>query len=392
MRAVTGTRLHAIEGEDVALALFELASGALASLEATTVAWPGYPRRLEISGTEGTLVVEGDRIAAADLEDPAARASSRSPASGRRGASTAVVADATPHRRLFEDFARAIATGATPACDGREGLRSLALVEAVYAAARQRRIGGRMSTRREPALDPPSARDRVVEHVRQLIERGAMRPGDRLPSERDLAAELGVSRPSVRSGLEALEAMGVVVSRRGAGTFIAEGPPDLGIEPLSLLASLHGFTPNEMFEARLVLEVGVAGARRRARHGGAPRGDGRGGDRDVRLARGPRRPSCVHDVRFHRAIAAGCGNRVLAALMEMVSAQFYELRRQTIERARDLRESAEMHRRVYRAIRSHNADAARAEMTEHLRVAQHAQTLEPEAAARADAAEREQPE
>src|SRR5512140_1097730 len=108
-------------------------------------------------------------------------------------------------------------------------------------------------------IDAPSTRDRVVEHVRRRIERGAMRPGDRLPSERDLAAELGVSRPSVRSGLEALEAMGVVVSRRGAGTFIAEGPPDLGIEPLGLLASLHGFTPNEMFEARLVLEVGVAG-------------------------------------------------------------------------------------------------------------------------------------
>jgi GntR family transcriptional repressor for pyruvate dehydrogenase complex len=248
-----------------------------------------------------------------------------------------------------------------------------------------------MSTRREPALDPPTARDKVVEHVRQLIERGAMRPGDRLPSERDLAAELGVSRPSVRSGLEALEAMGVVVSRRGAGTFIAEGPPDLGIEPLSLLASLHGFTPNEMFEARLVLEVGVAGlaaAHATAEHLAAM------AEEVTEMFASLEDPQAflVHDVRFHRAIAAGCGNRVLAALMEMVSAQFYELRRQTIERARDLRESAEMHRRVYRAIRSHNADAARVEMTEHLRVAQHAQALEPEAAARADAADREQPE
>jgi GntR family transcriptional repressor for pyruvate dehydrogenase complex len=60
----------------------------------------------------------------------------------------------------------------------------------------------------------------------------------------------------------------------------------------------------------------------------------------------------------------------------MVSAQFYELRRETVANARDLRESAEMHRRLYRAIRSHNADAARLEMTEHLRAAQHAQTLE----------------
>ena len=111
-----------------------------------------------------------------------------------------------------------------------------------------------MSTHRTiPAVDVPSTRDRVVDHVRRLIESGGLTPGDRLPGERDLAQELGVSRPSVRSGLEALESMGVVVSRRGAGTFIAEGPPDLGVEPLSLLASLHHFTPNEMFEAPRVM-------------------------------------------------------------------------------------------------------------------------------------------
>ena len=250
-----------------------------------------------------------------------------------------------------------------------------------------------MSTRHEAGpADTLTARDRVVEHVRLLIERGAMKRGDRLPSERDLAGELGVSRPSVRSGLEALEAMGVVVSRRGAGTFIAEGPPDLGIEPLGLLASLHGFTPNEMFEARLVLEVGVAGlaaAHASAEHLAAM------AEEVTEMFASLEDPAAylVHDVRFHRAIAAGCGNRVLAALMEMVSAQFYELRRQTIAQARDLRESAEMHRRVYRAIRSHNVEGARIEMTEHLRVAQHAQTLErgPEPAGEGTGGPRESP-
>ena len=228
------------------------------------------------------------------------------------------------------------------------------------------------------ALAPPeitSVRDRVVEHVRRLIEKGTLGPGDRLPGERDLAQELGVSRPSVRSGLEALEAIGVVVSRRGAGTFIAEGPPDLGIEPLSLLASLHRLTAAEMFEARLVLEVGVAGLA--ARHATA---DALATMADVvsEMFASLEDPKAflVHDVRFHRAVAAGCGNRVLAALMEMVSAQFYELRKQTIGRARDLKESAEMHRRIYRAIRAHDREAAQAAMTEHLEAARHAQTLE----------------
>jgi GntR family transcriptional repressor for pyruvate dehydrogenase complex len=180
-----------------------------------------------------------------------------------------------------------------------------------------------------------------VDHVRHLIEKGGLDPGDRLPSERDLALELGVSRPSVRSGLEALESMGVVVSRRGAGTFIADGPPDLGVEPLSLLASLHHFTPSEMFEARLVLETGVAGLA--AEHAeGEPLAAM--AEEVTEMFASLEDPTAFlrHDVRFHRAIAAGCGNRVLAALMEMVSAQFYELRKDGLGRG----PPPELHRRT----------------------------------------------
>jgi GntR family transcriptional repressor for pyruvate dehydrogenase complex len=84
----------------------------------------------------------------------------------------------------------------------------------------------------------------------------------------------------------------------------------------------------------------------------------------------------VHDVRFHQALGAGCGNRVLAALVEMVAAQFYEHRRRTVGRARDLRESAELHRKIYRAVRSGHPEAAREAMAEHLKRAQHAQARE----------------
>jgi GntR family transcriptional repressor for pyruvate dehydrogenase complex len=225
---------------------------------------------------------------------------------------------------------------------------------------------------------PPEAvstRARVVEHLRRRIESGDLKPGDRLPGERDLAQELGVSRPSVRSGLEALESMGVVVSRRGAGTFIADGPPDLGREPLSLMASLHGFTSGEMFEARLVLEVGVAALA--AEHATAEHLAAIAEEvTEMFAALDDPQAFLVHDVRFHRAVAAACGNRVLAALVEMVAAQFYELRRQTVERAVDLRESAEMHRRVFRAIRRRDVEAARTTMAEHLTTARHAQALE----------------
>lgn len=232
-----------------------------------------------------------------------------------------------------------------------------------------------MTPIKEEVVEATTTRERVVDHVRRLIQKGDLRPGDRLPGERDLAVELGLSRPSVRSGLEALEAMGVVVSRRGAGTFIADGPPDLGREPLRLLASLHGFSMNEMFGARMVLEVGVAqlaAESAQAEHLASM------AEEVTEMFASLEDPAAFlkHDVRFHRAVAAGCGNRVLAALVEMVAAQFYEIRKETIRHARDLRESAEMHRRIYRAIRAHDPAAARNEMSEHLQAAQHAQTLE----------------
>jgi UDP-N-acetyl-2-amino-2-deoxyglucuronate dehydrogenase len=135
VRSLTRTSLHPIEGEDIALALLEFRSGAVATLEATTCAFPGYPRRVEITGTDGTVTVEGDDVVAAELRTPRPElvASSRTAPSG---ASSPRLASADDHRRVLEDFARAIRDGTPPVCDGPEGRRSLAVVEAVYAAAK----------------------------------------------------------------------------------------------------------------------------------------------------------------------------------------------------------------------------------------------------------------
>lgn len=92
------------------------------------------------------------------------------------------------------------------------------------------------------ADDDSLATERVVLHLEHLIINGDLKPGDRLPAERELARQVGVSRPSVRAGLRSLAALGVVESRHGAGTFITAGPPRLSSGPLSLMAALHGFT------------------------------------------------------------------------------------------------------------------------------------------------------
>ena len=208
-------------------------------------------------------------------------------------------------------------------------------------------------------------REQVVDQVRVMIKEGKLRPGDRIPPERELARQLGISRASVRGGLRFLCAIGVLTSRHGSGTYVADGPPALDSEPLDMLAALHGFSPEKMFEARRVIEIAVAGLA--AEHATD--------DQLMRIAEevtetyasldNPRE-YLVHDFGFHRAVAAASDNPILASIMSMVSDVLYQRRVQTVERAGDLKQSVDMHRRIYRAIRARNPQAARTLMGEHL--------------------------
>ena len=137
VQARTAAAIHAIEGEDTAIALLEFASGALGLLQATTSAFPGYPRRLEITGTEGTVILEQDRIIAADLRNAPHGVSAGVPSDDKENTSSPVVSDFTGHQAIFEDFIRAIRENGTPLCDGHEGLRSILLVEEIYRAAKR---------------------------------------------------------------------------------------------------------------------------------------------------------------------------------------------------------------------------------------------------------------
>ena len=226
--------------------------------------------------------------------------------------------------------------------------------------------------------------EQVVAFVRGLIDRGRLRPGDRLPAERELATQIGVSRPSVRAGLHALAAMGVVRSRHGSGTYIPDGPPSLGSEPLSFLAALHGFTRDEMYEARRILEVeaaGLAAERATSDHLATLAEEVAG----LFANRDNPHLFLVHDINFHRGVADAAKNPIVGALVGMVSALYYERRRATAERASDsdLRDAAEAHRRIYQAIRNRDPERARRAMNDHLIQAARyqAQELDEEAAA-----------
>ena len=136
IQARTATLLHSIEAEDTALAILEFPGGALCTLETTTAAYPGYQRRIEISGPQGTVILEHDRIIAADLRDAPPDLLSGCFGDTNQSASSAVVSDVSGHKAILEDFLRAIEQNTTPLCDGKEGRRSVALIEQIYCAAK----------------------------------------------------------------------------------------------------------------------------------------------------------------------------------------------------------------------------------------------------------------
>ena len=137
VQARTSTALHEIEAEDTVVAILEFASGVLGVLQATTAAYPGYPRRLEVTGSEGTIILEHDRIVAADLLNPPLNINADVARDHNQSSSSPVVSDVRGHQAVFEDFIQAIQHDRMPACDGREGRRSLAVIEAIYRAAQK---------------------------------------------------------------------------------------------------------------------------------------------------------------------------------------------------------------------------------------------------------------
>jgi GntR family transcriptional regulator, transcriptional repressor for pyruvate dehydrogenase complex len=231
-----------------------------------------------------------------------------------------------------------------------------------------------MPSTKQPAPDSHLTMQ-VVNHIRTLLENGTLRPGEKIPSERDFARSLKISRASLRTGINYLAAMGVIKVRHGVGTFVADGPAEFDKASLRIMGALHGFQSWQMFEARLILEshlAELAAERSRQEHHAAL------SEEVAEMFAAIDSPSeyLIHDVLFHRIISQASGNPILAALMETITTALYDDRRKTVERSLDLRESAEMHREIYRAIRSGKPAEARKLMEQHLRMAQTAQGKE----------------
>jgi GntR family transcriptional repressor for pyruvate dehydrogenase complex len=225
------------------------------------------------------------------------------------------------------------------------------------------RVGGPVAEQLRPVARP-RLYEVIVEQLCAHIADHEMTPGDRLPAERELAAQLGVSRASLSQALVALEVQGVVSVRHGDGAVLVRRP----IEERAVKALReHADRLPEVIEAREALEVKLAGlAAERRTDAEMAAIDAALATMEAEIAAGDR--GVVGDEQFHEAIIVAAHSSLLAKLMHEISGLIRETRIESLSQAERPRASLEGHRRIATAIRDQDSAGASRAMADHIRM------------------------
>lgn len=222
-----------------------------------------------------------------------------------------------------------------------------------------------------------SLEGRIVDHIRDLVERGELAVGERLPPERELAVQLGVSRSVLREAIATLAALGLVESRHGRGVFIVGGSVQATAQRLSSALGSNGtHSPaegtvriRELFEIRRMLEGNAAewAAQRATEEQIAEMQTVLAADKEARAAE-PVDTALLNELdgRLHALIAASTANRLLVLLMAALLDELSLARSKSLAIPGRVLRSAQQHEALVNAIAAHNAPAARELMLEHI--------------------------
>jgi GntR family transcriptional repressor for pyruvate dehydrogenase complex len=208
--------------------------------------------------------------------------------------------------------------------------------------------------------------DTVVERIREVIEQGRLRAGDRLPTEAELSTQLGVSRTVVREAVSQLESLGLLSVRRGRGMFVGDG--DTLARCVKMLRSALALSPKELLqftEFRRAIECYAA---RRAAEQATPEDlaelatlcdemDREGRD-DLEAMR--------TDFQFHRRLVAITRNELMSSVLEVIQEFVLAAMVQTTPKPRDREQSHRRHLAIVEAVRSRDPDAAEKAMQAHM--------------------------
>jgi len=214
-----------------------------------------------------------------------------------------------------------------------------------------------------------SLSDHIVEQIAEQIARGALKPGDRIPSEKQLCEKFGVGRTSVREALRSLATMGVLESHMGDGTFVASDASRFLERSFQWGLLLNAKVVEDLIETRLMLEshnAGVAAAK-------ADAADLERMDDAVRLMeRHVSAPAqyLEYDLQFHLTIAQATQNSILQSLLSTTRGYLQAWIRETLARPdmteKRARLSITEHKRIVRALRNRDCEAARQAMAAHI--------------------------
>jgi len=221
-------------------------------------------------------------------------------------------------------------------------------------------------------VEPQRLYRQIAEQLRQLMASGEFAVGSRLPAERDLAAQLGVSCPSVREALIALEVEGMIDVRTGSGIYVQSTTPPKTRKTKTPTDTSAEWGPLEVMSARILVESEVAALAAQ----NAQKKDIqaiRAGLQKMKQEAARKEMPRAGDEAFHEAIAQACGNSVLLDTVQ----RFWQARKGPLfERLGDYFEHPESwqaaiaeHQAVFDAIEAHDATAARKAMQKHLKQA-----------------------
>jgi GntR family transcriptional regulator, transcriptional repressor for pyruvate dehydrogenase complex len=205
----------------------------------------------------------------------------------------------------------------------------------------------------------------ILERIQQLVESGDIVPGDQLPSERELAVQLGVSRTSLRQALTALQAVGMIEIRHGAGAYLIATEPEQTVQSLAVALAEQNRRLPEAMEARMALErfiAGLAASRRTA----ADIKRARRALEDMQREIEDGKLGTEADADFHQALCRAAHNNVMQQLMETLKEPMARIREESLSQPQRPHRSLAAHWRILEAVEAGDASAAVAAMDAHL--------------------------
>lgn len=206
--------------------------------------------------------------------------------------------------------------------------------------------------------------NQVIEQVKGLLTNGVLRPGDKLPPERQMAEQLGVSRPSLREALRALEYAGVLEPQSGGGVCVANENAVLE-NNLQTAHLIRQFALEEMIEARKIIEA--AAVRFAIERGTEEALEGVRAEHEAsRVVLGDREAFVLSDYAFHRAIAEAGGNGILTALLSSMRGMMSHFNIELLSTRKGREEVVHHHGAILKAIENRDLNVATVVMNDHL--------------------------